>query len=248
MKSLEKMIDLIKSSAKIVVLTGAGISTESGLPDFRSDNGFWSKNQPIQFKDFLRDQGQQRLSWSRNIELHKLLEKITPNSGHEFVKNIISLNRNNILITQNIDGLHQESGITEDQIIEIHGNATKAACLDCFQVNAIETFHDAIIKDLELPKCSNCSGIVKVATISFGQPMKEEDMMKASDASKACDLMLVIGSSLKVMPAGKIPGLAITSGAKVVILNRDKTRYDSKADVVVNDELENICSVLNNLF
>ena len=150
MKSLEKMMDLIKSSIRTVVLTGAGISTESGLPDFRSDNGFWSKNQPIQFKDFLRDQGQQRLSWSRNIELHKLLEKITPNSGHELVRNIISLNRNNILITQNIDGLHQESGITEDQIIEIHGNATKAACLDCFQVNAIETFHDAIVSNIDL--------------------------------------------------------------------------------------------------
>ena len=248
MKSLEKIIDLIKSSSKTVVLTGAGISTESGLPDFRSDNGFWSKNQPIQFKDFLRDQDQRRLSWSRNIELHKLLEKITPNSGHEFVKNIISLNRNNILITQNIDGLHQQSGITEDQIIEIHGSAKKAACLNCFQVNAIKNFHDAIIRDLELPECSNCNGIVKVATISFGQPMNEQDMIKASNFSKECDLMVVMGSSLKVMPAGKIPEIAISSSANLIILNREKTSYDTKADIVINDELKNICSKLNKLF
>ena len=166
----------------------------------------------------------------------------------EYEKKIISLNKENILITQNIDGLHQQSGMNQNQIIEIHGNAKRAACLDCYKINDIQSFHDSINKDLKLPVCSSCGGIVKVATISFGQPMKEEDMMKASDASKACDLMLVIGSSLKVMPAGKIPGLAITSGAKVVILNRDKTRYDSKADVVVNDELENICSELNHLF
>ena len=248
MNSFEKIADLITSSSKIAVLTGAGISTESGLPDFRSDNGFWKNNEPIQFSNFIKDESQRRLSWTRNIELHKLLDKIAPNSGHELVKKIISLNKDNILITQNIDGLHQQSGMNQDQIIEIHGNAKRAACLDCYQINDIQSFHDSINKDLKLPVCSSCGGIVKVATISFGQPMKEEDMMKASDASKACDLMLVIGSSLKVMPAGKIPGLAITSGAKVVILNRDKTRYDSKADVVINDELENICSKLNYLF
>ena len=248
MKSLTEMIDLIKSSSKIVVLTGAGISTESGLPDFRSNNGFWSKNQPIQFKDFLRDQDQRRLSWSQNIELHKLLEKIIPNSGHEFVQKIISLKRDSFLITQNIDGLHQQSGVKEDQIIEIHGNAKKAACLDCFQVNAIETFHDAVIRDLKLPECSNCNGIVKVATISFGQPMNEQDMIKASDVSKECDLMVVIGSSLKVMPAGKIPGLAASSSAKLIILNREKTSYDTKADIVINDELKNIFSKVNKLF
>ena len=248
MRSHEIIIDLIKSSSKTVLLTGAGISTESGLPDFRSDNGFWTKNQPIQFKEFLMDEEQRRLSWLRNLELHKLLANLSPNSGHKLVQRIVSLKKNNALITQNIDGLHQKAGVKEDQIIEIHGNAKRADCLDCHKINNIESFHNSINKDLKLTLCSSCGGIVKVATISFGQPMKKEEMMKASDASKACDLMLVIGSSLKVMPAGKIPGLAITSGAQVVILNRDKTRYDSKDDVVVNDELENICSELNHLF
>jgi NAD-dependent deacetylase len=248
MNLFEEIADLIASSSKIAVLTGAGISTESGLPDFRSDSGFWKNNEPIQFSSFIKDERQRRLSWARNIELHKLLEKIAPNSGHELVKKIISLNKDNILITQNIDGLHQQLGMSQDQIIEIHGNARRAACLDCYHINNIDSFHASVNQDLELPLCSSCGGIVKVATISFGQPMREEDMIKASNASKTCDLMLVIGSSLKVMPAGKIPGIAINSGAKVVILNREKTRYDSKADIVINDELKNICSKLNNLF
>tara|TARA_B100000787_G_C16116913_1_gene260791 strand:+ start:111 stop:857 length:747 start_codon:yes stop_codon:yes gene_type:complete len=248
MNSAANIIDLILSSSRIVILTGAGISTESGLPDFRSDNGFWKNNEPIPFNHFIADEEQRRLSWSRNIELHKLLRQITPNTGHKLVKKIISLNKNNILITQNIDGLHQQSGLSDNQVIEIHGNASTAKCLDCFKLSNISMFHNAIKDGLPLPVCSNCQGVVKVATISFGQPMQEEDMIKAANVSKACDLMLVIGSSLKVMPAGKIPDQAINAGAKVIILNREKTRYDSKAVIVVNDELKNICSELNNLF
>ena len=247
MRSHEKIIDLIRSSSKTVLLTGAGISTESGLPDFRSDNGFWTKNQPIQFKEFLMDKEQRRLSWLRNLELHKLLANLSPNSGHKLVQRIMSLKKNNALITQNIDGLHQKAGVKEDQIIEIHGNATKAACLSCFKENSIELLHNAVVKNLELPPCEYCSGIVKVATISFGQPMNERDMIKASDISIECDLMIVMGSSLKVMPAGKIPEQARLSGAKLVILNREKTPYDDIADVVINDELKNICSTLNEL-
>ena len=247
MRSHEKIIDLIRSSSKTVLLTGAGISTESGLPDFRSDNGFWTKNQPIQFKEFLMDKEQRRLSWLRNLELHKLLANLSPNSGHKLVQRIMSLKKNNALITQNIDGLHQKAGVKEDQIIEIHGNATKAACLSCFKENSIELLHNAVVKNLELPPCEYCSGIVKVATISFGQPMNERDMIKASDISIECDLMIVMGSSLKVMPAGKIPEQARLSGAKLVILNREKTLYDDIADVVINDELKNICFTLNEL-
>ena len=247
MNTFNEIIKLIKASKGTVILTGAGISTESGLPDFRSDNGFWTKNQPIQFKEFLMDEEQRRLSWLRNLELHKLLANLSPNSGHKLVQRIVSLKKNNALITQNIDGLHQKAGVKEDQIIEIHGNATKAACLSCFKENSIELLHNAVVKNLELPPCEYCSGIVKVATISFGQPMNERDMIKASDISIECDLMIVMGSSLKVMPAGKIPEQARLSGAKLVILNREKTPYDDIADVVINDELKNICSTLNEL-
>jgi NAD-dependent deacetylase len=242
--TFNKIIKLIKTSKKTVVLTGAGISTESGLPDFRSKDGFWAKNKPIQFQDYLDDEEKQRLSWSRNIELHKILREITPNIGHAFVEKVINFNKENLLITQNIDGLHQRSGIQEDKIIEIHGNAIEAKCLNCEKKAKIIDFHAAIKANNPLPKCINCNGIVKVATISFGQPMNESDMLKASKISSECELMIVMGSSLSVMPAGQIPNLAIQSGAKLVILNREETIYDAMADIVINDELKNICGKL----
>jgi NAD-dependent deacetylase len=242
--TFNEIIKLVKASKSTVILTGAGISTESGLPDFRSDNGFWTKNKPIQFNEFLQSEENQRLSWERNIELHSLLKNIKPNLGHMFVEKITSLQKSNFLITQNIDGLHQKSGVSRNKIIEIHGSAIEAACLECAAKQNILDFHDAIKLEDPLPKCTFCGGVVKVATISFGQPMNEMDMMHASKIVKESDLMIVMGSSLKVLPAGKLPNLAMQSGSKLIILNREKTRYDQSADIVINDELQNICSKL----
>ena len=242
MNTFNEIIKLVKASKSTVILTGAGISTESGLPDFRSDNGFWTKNKPIQFNEFLLSEEKQRLSWERNIELHSLLKNIKPNLGHMFVEKITSLQKNNFLITQNIDGLHQKSGVPKNKIIEIHGSAIEAACLECEAKQNILDFHDAIKFEGPLPKCTVCGGVVKVATISFGQPMNEMDMMHASKIVEESDLMIVMGSSLKVLPAGKLPNLAMQSGSKLIVLNREKTRYDQSADIVINDELQNICS------
>ena len=244
MNTFNEIIKLVKASKSTVILTGAGISTESGLPDFRSDNGFWTKNKPIKFNEFLQSEENQRLSWERNIELHSLLKNIKPNLGHMFVEKITSLQKSNFLITQNIDGLHQKSGVPENKIIEIHGSAIEAACLECEAKQNILDFHDAIKFECPLPKCTVCGGVVKVATISFGQPMNEMDMMHASKIVEESDLMIVMGSSLKVLPAGKLPNLAMQSGSKLIILNREKTRYDQSADIVINDELQNICSKL----
>ena len=244
MNTFNEIIKLVKASKSTVILTGAGISTESGLPDFRSDNGFWTKNKPIQFNEFLLSEEKQRLSWERNIELHSLLKNIKPNLGHMFVEKITSLQKNNFLITQNIDGLHQKSGVPKNKIIEIHGSAIEAACLECEAKENILDFHDAIKFEGPLPKCTVCGGVVKVATISFGQPMNEMDMMHASKIVEESDLMIVMGSSLKVLPAGKLPNLAMQSGSKLIVLNREKTRYDQSADIVINDELQNICSKL----
>ncbi|MGB2366926.1 MAG: SIR2 family NAD-dependent protein deacylase, partial [Gammaproteobacteria bacterium] len=144
MSTFLEIIKLVKASKQTVILTGAGISTESGLPDFRSNDGFWTKNKPIQFNEFLLSEEKQRLSWERNIELHSLLEKILPNKGHAFVEKITNMQKNNFLITQNIDGLHQKSGIPENKIIEIHGSAINAACLECDAKQNILDFHDAI--------------------------------------------------------------------------------------------------------
>ena len=244
MNTFNEIIKLVKASKSTVILTGAGISTESGLPDFRSDNGFWTKNKPIKFNEFLQSEENQRLSWERNIELHSLLKNIKPNLGHMFVEKITSLQKSNFLITQNIDGLHQKSGVSRKKIIEIHGSAIEAACLECAAKQNILDFHDAIKLEDSLPKCTFCGGVVKVATISFGQPMNEMDMMHASKIVEESDLMIVMGSSLKVLPAGKLPNLAMQSGSKLIILNREKTRYDQSADIVINDELQNICSKL----
>ena len=244
MNTFNEIIRLVKASNRTVFLTGAGISTESGLPDFRSNNGIWTKNKPIQFNEFLLSEEKQRLSWERNIELHSLLKNIKPNAGHAFVEKITGLQKNNFLITQNIDGLHQKSGIPKNKIIEIHGSAIEAACLECKAEQNILDFHDAIKSKAPLPTCNFCGGIVKVATISFGQPMNEMDMIHASKIVEDSDLMIVMGSSLKVLPAGKLPNLAMQSGSKLIILNREKTRYDQSADIVMNDELQNICSRL----
>ena len=237
MNTFNEIIRLVKASERTVILTGAGISTESGLPDFRSNNGFWAKNKPIQFNEFLLNEEKQRLSWERNIELHSLLKNIKPNIGHAFVEKIIGLKKNNFLITQNIDGVHQKSGISKNKIIEIHGSAIEAACLECEAKQNILDFHDAIKSKTPLPKCSVCGGVVKVATISFGQPMNEIDMMHASKIVEESDLMIVMGSSLKVLPAGKLPNLAMQSGSKLIKLNRAKTRYDSSEDIDINVEL-----------
>ena len=222
MNTFNEIIQLVKASNCTVILTGAGISTESGLPDFRSNNGFWTKNQPIQFSEFLLSEEKQRLSWERNIELHSLLKNIKPNIGHAFVEKIINMQKNNFLITQNIDGLHQKSGIPRNKMIEIHGNAIEAACLECGAKQNIIDFHDAIKFQGPLPKCTVCGGVVKVATISFGQPMNEMDMMHASKIVEESDLMIVMGSSLKVLPAGKLPNLAMQSGSKLIILIEKK--------------------------
>ena len=233
-------LELIKKANKIVILTGAGISTESGLPDFRSDDGFWTKNKPIFFRDFLNDKDARLLSWKRNYELKEKLAEIKPNSGHFFITNLINKSQNNYLITQNIDGLHQVSGIDDKKIIEIHGNATKASCLNCFKEFDPAIFHNAAISNNEIPDCDACGSIVKVSTISFGQPMNEKDHTEAMFLSQSADLFISIGTSLVVQPVASLPELAKKSGAKFVILNREATPLDALADLIINAELKDI--------
>ena len=163
------------------------------MHEFRSHDGFWTKNKPSHFNAFLLSEEKQRLSCERNTDLYSLLAKIFPNKGHAFVEKITNMQKNNFLITQNIDGLHQKSGIQENKIIEIHGNAINAACLECDAKQSILDFHDAIKFNNPLPKCNDCGGVVKVATISFGQPMNEMDMMRASNIVEDSDLMIVMG-------------------------------------------------------
>ena len=242
---IQELANLIKSSDRTIILTGAGISTDSGLPDFRSDNGFWKSNKPIYFNDFIKNEQSRILSWKRNIELNNLLEKINPNEGHRFVSKLLDLNEDNFLITQNIDGLHQRVFKKNTNVIEIHGNATSAKCLQCKKEYSLKIFHQAIRNNEPIPNCHDCSGLIKVATISFGQPMNTDDLIDAQNLTAGCDLFLVLGSSLVVQPVASLPKIALENNAKLAIINNDGTPYDGLADIVINANINDVISEIN---
>jgi NAD-dependent deacetylase len=229
--------ELIDASRRAVVFTGAGISTESGIPDFRSPGGIWTKNQPIMFQDFMASEEMRRETWRRKIEIDKAFAAAKPNKGHLAIAKLVTSGKVASVITQNIDGLHQEAGVPAEQVIELHGNTTYAACLECNKRFELEPIKQAFTADGTLPVCDDCGGIVKTATISFGQPMPEDEMRRAYAETLACDLFMAVGSSLVVFPAAGLLPMAKEQGAKLAILNRDPTDFDDMADLVINDEI-----------
>jgi NAD-dependent deacetylase len=233
----EQLARLIASSHRAVVFTGAGISTESGIPDFRSPGGIWTKMQPIAFQDYLSDPEARRLSWQRRLEMEEIWKTVQPNDGHRAVAELVAQGRASHVITQNIDALHQISGVPDDQVIELHGNTRQVRCLDCGARAEIADVLSHFTAHGEAPTCAACGGLIKTATISFGQPMPEGEMARAQAAVLASDLMLVLGSSLTVYPAAGFPLLAKRNGARLAILNRDETPQDRFADLVLQDEI-----------
>lgn len=234
---LQQLRDLLDTSPRIVVFTGAGISTESGIPDFRSPGGIWTKMQPIDFKDFLASEDMRREYWRRKFVVDPMIREAEPNIGHAAVAELVERGRVSSIITQNIDGLHQKSGVPADSIIELHGNSTYAACLDCRTRYELAPIRERIETTGEMPVCGECGGIVKSATISFGQPMPEQALLKAQTATLNCDLFLVVGSSLVVYPAAAFPEKARWNGASLAILNREATPLDPLADLVLHREI-----------
>ena len=235
---------LIEGASRIVAFTGAGISTESGIPDFRSPGGIWTRYRPIDFSEFIASEEARRESWRRKIGSDRTIGQARPNRGHLALAELRRRGKLLAVITQNVDGLHQESGIPDDEIIELHGNATYAACLECRQRYELEPIVAAFKEREELPVCkrrnlagSVCGGIVKTATISFGQAMPEVEMRRAHEATLTADLFLAIGSSLVVYPAASFPALAKQAGARLVILNREATDLDRIADLVLHAEI-----------
>ena len=220
----------------MVFFTGAGISTESGIPDFRSPGGIWTKAAPIEFQDFLASEESRRESWRRKMILDQSISTAEPNRGHRAIASLVKSGTCTAVITQNIDGLHQQSGIPDSKIIELHGNGTYASCLGCGQRYELQPIFEAFERDETLPVCTHCTGIVKTATISFGQSMPEAEMLRAQQVSESCDLFIVVGSSLVVYPAAALPVLAKNNGASLVILNREPTDLDEYADLVLHNE------------
>jgi len=225
---------LIQQSRRAVVFTGAGISTESGIPDFRSPGGIWTQMAPIYFDDFLASETARRETWRRRFAMQDQFGNAEPNRGHRAVDALVRRGKVSAVITQNIDGLHQASGIPPDKVIELHGNTTYATCLDCGQRYEIADLRVAFERDGDVPPCEACLGHVKTATVSFGQAMPVVAMARAEEETLAADLCIVLGSSLVVYPAAGFPEIAKRNGAALAIVNREPTPLDHIADLVIH--------------
>ncbi len=235
--AVQRLKAMIEASGAAVVFTGAGISTESGIPDFRSPGGLWTRNQPIDFRDFIASAETRRQSWRRKFRMEDTFATAKPNQGHLAIARLVRRGKVGTVITQNIDGLHQASDITDDRVIELHGTTHHAVCLECGRRHELAPIRRAFLADETLPLCQACGGMVKTATISFGQAMPEREVARAEAASMASDLFLAIGSSLVVYPAAGLPVMAKRNGARLVILNRTPTELDGHADLVINGEI-----------
>lgn len=236
---MKSYIDALKGhiieAQKIVVFTGAGISTDSGIPDFRSSSGLWSKYNPedFYFHRFLTNEVSRKTYWKMYREFFKALHQAKPNAAHYACKVLFDIGKLYCVITQNVDGLHQKAGVPEELVLELHGNARIVCCLNCektYHSTEIERWLD---RGVEVPMCENCGGLLKPATVSFGQVLPHEVLLKAEFCARTCDLLIAAGSSLTVYPAASIPLLAKKSGAKVVIVNLEPTPYDESVDLVI---------------
>jgi NAD-dependent deacetylase len=238
----DRLAALIADARRAVVFTGAGISTESGIPDFRSPGGVWSRMRPIMFDEFVGSEAKRREAWQRAFSGVAGWVGAAPNDGHHAVARLVARGTVTAVITQNVDNLHQASGVPAARVIELHGNASYATCLDCGLRHELEVLKQSFLGRDEIPACRDCGGLVKTATISFGQAMPRDAMECAEAATLQCDLFIVLGSSLVVYPAAGFPLLAKTSGARLAIVNREPTPHDAIADIVLHDEIGAVLS------
>lgn len=226
----------LDAARRPVVFTGAGVSTESGIPDFRSPGGLWTRYRPIPFDEFLSSEEARRETWRRKFALDAAIGTVEPNAGHHAIARLVARSDGTV-VTQNIDGLHAAAGVPPERLVELHGNGTYAACLDCGQREELVEVRARFEDDSPAPRCLACGGLLKPATISFGQPMPAAAMRRAEAAAISCDLFLVAGSSLQVYPAAGFPQLAQRRGARLVIVNREPTPLDDLADLVLHAEI-----------
>jgi NAD-dependent deacetylase len=240
----ERLAAMIAQARNAVVFTGAGMSTESGIPDFRSPGGVWSRMKPILFQDFVASEARRQEAWTRAFSGVAGWVGAKPNSGHMAIARLVEAGKVGAVITQNVDNLHQASGIPADRVIELHGNASYATCLTCGLRHELADLKAPFLERGEIPACRACGGIVKTATISFGQPMPQAQMARAEAVTRACDLFLTLGSSLVVYPAAGFPLLAKRNGARLVIVNREPTDQDTIADLVLHDEIGQVLAAV----
>ena len=225
----------IAEAQSVAVFTGAGISTESGIPDFRSPGGVWEKYRTVYFDEFMASEEARQEYWRQKSEAHREFARAAPNRGHEILARWEQRGWIRGVITQNIDGLHQMSG--SENVLELHGTAREAACMECGDRQPIEPLVSRFVRTDSPPRCDLCSGPMKHATISFGQSLPTEVLREAETWMREADLVLAFGSSLVVTPAATLPQLAVSHGARLLIINRDPTPLDHVANLVINDAL-----------
>ena len=229
--------ELIAGAARIVGFTGAGISTESGVPDFRSPNGVWARNRIVDFQEFVSSEAGRVEYWRQKAAAWPAMRDARPNAGHHAFVELHRQGRLEALITQNIERLHQRSGLPADKVLELHGTTTEAVCLTCGDRIASDEACRRIAGGERAPRCRPCGGLLKPATVSFGQALPRDVLARARTAVETCDLLLAVGSSLVVEPAASLPRAAGRAGARLIIVNRDPTPLDGMADAVVRGEL-----------
>ncbi len=235
--AIETLHAMLDAAGSIVAFTGAGISTESGVPDFRSAGSPWMVNKPIPFEAFVKSREARAEAWRRKFAMDDHYAGAAPNAGHRALAQLVGQGRAPAIITQNIDGLHQASGVPDDRVIELHGNGTYASCLGCGRRHELAEIRPAFEATGEPPDCAACGGPVKSATISFGQAMPQDKMIRAQQLALEAELFLVVGSSLVVYPAATLPVIAKRQEATLVIVNREPTELDAIADLVVRAEI-----------
>jgi NAD-dependent deacetylase len=228
---LDRIAQTILTRKPVLAFTGAGISTESGIPDFRGPSGLWKRTAPTGFRDFLKDPEVRVRYWERRKERYPELVAKQPNTGHAALQQLLGEGHLDLVITQNIDGLHQKSGIDHDRIIELHGSAHQIRCLDCRSLFSAES--PEIDFALSVPPCPRCGGILKEATIAFGEPLIEDDLRRALRLSEGSGMVLVVGSSLTVNPASRVPLVAARKGSTLAIINNEETPLDRYAEHIV---------------
>lgn len=237
---------MIGEARKILVFTGAGLSTESGIPDFRSPGGVWDRYDPsdFYFQKIISDENTREKYWKMSTEFYETMKDAVPNVAHSTIKKLEDRGKLLAVVTQNVDHLHHRAGNSPDKIIELHGTAFSVSCLNCGKSYDREEIQQRLKSGVKIPYCDDCSGILKPDTISFGQAMPEDKMTLAMMHAGHCDLCIVLGSSLVVYPAASVPVHAVRNGARLMIINRDETPLDSKADLAVHDS---VCRALGQM-
>ena len=231
-KEIKLIADKIKQSGKNVVFTGAGISTESGIPDYRSQGGIWDKFRPVYFDEFMSAREAREEYWRKWQALYKDITRAEPNAGHTAIARLDQMGLLEALITQNVDGLHQEAGLADKKIIELHGNTRRIRCMTCHKITATEEIQEHLDSGDAAPECK-CGGYLKPDTISFGQAMPVDEVEKATALSQTCDFFLVVGSTLLVQPAAHMPIHAKQNRAFLAIVNLSETPCDDICDVLI---------------